>query len=51
VGTITHHGWSTSSDEIPQPISIVTGQNLRQNSEKPSKASKEKAEQEKPRQR
>jgi hypothetical protein len=35
-------GWSTSSDEIPEPISIVTGQNLRQNSEKYSKASKEK---------
>jgi hypothetical protein len=25
-------GWSTSSDEIPQPISVVLGKNLRQNS-------------------
>jgi hypothetical protein len=24
-----HHGWSTSEDEIPQPTSIITGQNLR----------------------
>jgi len=29
MGKVTHHGWYTSSDEIPQPISIVMGQNLR----------------------
>ena len=48
MGKVTHKGWSTSSDEIPQPISIVTGQNLRQNSQKPSKSSNEKDEEEKP---
>jgi hypothetical protein len=29
MGTVTHHGWSTSEDEIPQLTSIVTGENLR----------------------
>jgi hypothetical protein len=30
MGTVKHHGWSTSEDEIPQPTSIVMGKNLRQ---------------------
>ncbi len=40
MGTVTHHGWRTSSDEIPQPTSIVMGKNLRSNSGKPSKPPK-----------
>jgi hypothetical protein len=28
-----HEGWSKSFDEIPQPVGIVLGGNLRQNSE------------------
>jgi hypothetical protein len=31
-----HDGWSTSSDEIPQPIGVVLGSNLRQSSKLPS---------------
>jgi hypothetical protein len=27
-----HKGWSTSLDQIPQPISVVLRSNLRQNS-------------------
>ena len=30
-----HEGWAKPSDEIPQPISVVLGSNLRQGS-KPS---------------
>jgi hypothetical protein len=37
MGKVTNHGWSTSSDEIPQPISVVMGRNLRKNSDGPSK--------------
>jgi len=33
-------GWSTSSDEIAQPSSILMGQNLRKNSEPASKPQK-----------
>jgi hypothetical protein len=29
MGTVTHHGWSTSEDEIAQPTSIIMGKNLR----------------------
>jgi hypothetical protein len=29
MGTVTHHGWYTSEDEIPQPTSIIMGRNLR----------------------
>ena len=29
MGTVTHHGWRTSLDEIPQPVGIVMGRNLR----------------------
>jgi hypothetical protein len=29
MGNLTIKGWYTSSDEIPQPTSIVTGKNLR----------------------
>ena len=25
MGKVTHHGWSTSSDEIPEPTSILMG--------------------------
>jgi hypothetical protein len=32
MGKVTHRGWYSSSDEIPQPISVVLGSNLRQNS-------------------
>ena len=28
MGTVAHHGWSTSEDEIPQPTSIIMGKNL-----------------------
>ena len=31
----TYKGLSKSSDEIPQPISVVLGSNLRQNAEPP----------------
>jgi hypothetical protein len=27
MGTVTHKGWSTSADEIPQPTSIIMGRN------------------------
>jgi hypothetical protein len=40
MGTVTHHGSYTSSDEIPQPTSILLGRNLRVNSEQPSKQPK-----------
>jgi hypothetical protein len=29
VAKVTHEGWYSSSDEIPQPISVVMGANLR----------------------
>jgi hypothetical protein len=29
MGTVTHLGWSTSEDDIPQPTSIIMGRNLR----------------------
>jgi len=29
MGNLTIKGWSTSSDEIPQPTSIILGRNLR----------------------
>ncbi len=40
MGKVTDHGWSTSSNEIAEPTSIVMGKNLRQNSPKPSKSQK-----------
>jgi hypothetical protein len=43
MGKATDHGWSTSSDEIAQPTSIVMGRNLRQNS--PERSKPQKAEQ------
>jgi hypothetical protein len=45
MGTVTHKGWYTSSDEIPQPTSILIGRNLRSNSETPSKPQLEQREQ------
>jgi hypothetical protein len=35
MGKVINHGWASSSDEIPQPISVVMGRNLRKNSERP----------------
>jgi hypothetical protein len=40
MGNVTHHGWYKPSDEIPQPISILLGSNLRKNSEQASKPQK-----------
>jgi len=40
MGKLTNLGWSNSSDEIPQPISVVYGRNLRTNSEQASKKQK-----------
>jgi hypothetical protein len=40
MGTFTNLGWSTSSDEIPESISIVLGSNLRKNSDRVSKQQK-----------
>jgi hypothetical protein len=37
----TYKGLSKSSDEIPQPISVVLGSNLRQGSKPPSKSPKQ----------
>jgi hypothetical protein len=39
MGKFTYHGWPTSSDEIPQPTSIVMGRNLRK-PRQPSEAEK-----------
>ena len=33
MGKVTHHGWSTSSGELPQPTSILLRRNLRKNSD------------------
>ena len=41
MGRLINHGWSRSQDEIPEPISILLGRNLRQNSERPSKPPKQ----------
>ena len=46
MGKFINHGWSSSSDEIPQPISIVMGRNLRKNSEQDT--AKQKPEKQKP---
>jgi hypothetical protein len=37
MGKPINHGWSNSSDEIPQPTSILLGRNLRKNSDEASK--------------
>lgn len=29
MGKVIHEGWSTSEDEIPQPVGVVMGRNLR----------------------
>jgi hypothetical protein len=34
MGKHIHEGWSTSEDDIPQPVGIVLGRNLRQLSER-----------------
>jgi hypothetical protein len=39
MGKFTYHGLRTSSDEIPQPISVVMGRNLRK-PRQPSEAEK-----------
>ena len=46
MGKHTQLGWSKSSDEIPQPISILMGANLRKNSEED--IAKQKPERQKP---
>ena len=33
---LIYKGWYKSGEEIPQPISVVLGNNLRQNSKPPS---------------
>jgi hypothetical protein len=33
MGTVTHHGWSTSEDEIAQPTSIIMSKNLQATAE------------------
>ena len=40
MGKVTYHGFYSSSDEIPEPTSILMGRNLRKNSEGPSKPPK-----------
>jgi hypothetical protein len=40
MGKLTNLGWSNSSDEITQPISVVYGRNLTTNSEQASKKQK-----------
>lgn len=44
MGKVIDRGWSKPSDEIAQPISIVMGKNLRQNSPKPCKPPKQEKE-------
>jgi hypothetical protein len=29
MGTVTHHAWRKPDDDIPQPVRIVMGRNLR----------------------
>jgi hypothetical protein len=41
MGKVTRLGWSKPSDEIPQPISILLGSNLRKNSDQASKPQKQ----------
>jgi hypothetical protein len=41
MGKVTHHGWYSSSDEIPEPTSILLGSNLRKNSDQASKPQKQ----------
>jgi hypothetical protein len=45
MGTITHHGWRKPGDSIPQATSIITGKNLRKNSEPAPPPEAERAEQ------
>jgi hypothetical protein len=40
MGKVTHRGWYNSSDEIPEPTSVVLGRNLRGASEPVSKRPK-----------
>ena len=47
MGKVIFHGGYTSSDDIPQPTSIIMGRNLRSNSETISKQ-KPKAQTSKP---
>ena len=37
MGKATYHGYENLPDEIPQPISVLLGKNLRKNSEEASK--------------
>jgi hypothetical protein len=44
---VINKGWYSSSDEIPQPISVVLGKNLRQNSKPQSPPPKDEEKQDK----
>ena len=48
MGKVTYLGSSTSSDEIPQPISILLGRNLRRNFDEASKEQKTKPKEKEP---
>jgi hypothetical protein len=47
MGKVTHRGWYSSSDQIPQPISILMGNNLRKDSDEELKKPKEPPKQDK----
>ena len=48
MGKVTYLGSLTSSDEIPQPTSILLGRNLRKNSDEASKQQKEEPKEKEP---
>jgi hypothetical protein len=47
-GRLINCGWSNSSDEIPQPTSILLGRNLRKNFDEASKQQKEELKEKEP---
>jgi len=48
MGKVIHLGWSTSSDEIPEPISVLMGANLRKNFDETSKKQQEETKEKEP---
>jgi hypothetical protein len=38
MGTVTHLGWSKPGDEIPMPVGLVMGKNLRKPEPAPSES-------------
>jgi hypothetical protein len=48
MGKVTNHGWVNSSDEIPQPTSILLGRNLRKNPNEISKKETEEPKEKEP---